>query len=127
MREFAWKAFYRDGRTINQHQDGKELSYDNLDRDQIVGFGLFDKQTKQQVFKLHLDSGQKLIYRRRIWKHVGGGGEVCHLVGWRRNINGESVQAISYVFQSDGRIEMAGRFRESHPVFDSPVLRDFER
>jgi hypothetical protein len=127
MRDFTWRAYYRDGRIVKQHQDGKELSYENLERDQVIGFALFEQQTEQQIFKLHLDPDQKLIYRRRTWMRVGERTEVCHLVGWRRNINGESVQAISYVFQSDGRIEMAGRFRENHPVFDSPVLRDFEQ
>lgn len=49
----------------------------------------------------------------------------CHLVGWRRNINGETIQSIAYVFEN-GQIEMAGRFDEKHPWFYSPKLRPFE-
>jgi len=36
------------------------------------------------------------------------------------------VQSIAYVFE-DGRIEMAGRFREDHPWFYSIVLTDKEK
>lgn len=127
--DIRWAAKYDDGATVNQYEDDKELSYDNLvDRGRIVSFALWDYTTRKPVFTLHLDPGQKLIYRRRCWQRVGAEKpyQVVYLVGWRRTIAGECVQSIAYVFEDSGRVELAGRFRENHPVFDSPKLRPFE-
>lgn len=125
-----WAAKYRDGLTINQFgQDGKEVSTDNLlKREELEAFALWDYETRKPVLTLHLDPGQKLIYRRRCWQRMGEDKpyQVVYLVGWRRTIAGECVQSIAYVFEADGRVELAGRFRENHPIFDSPKLRPFE-
>lgn len=128
--QLRWAARYRDGQVINQFQpDGTEISYDNLPRrHDIRSFALWDRDTRKPVLTLHLDPGQRLIYRRRCWQRQGEEKphRVVYLVGWRRTLAGESVQAIAYVFEEDGRVELAGRFREDHPVFDSPKLRPFE-
>lgn len=129
MRKVSWFAEYADGTRFPAiGPDGAERSYDNLpDRDAIRVFCLFDLESKAPVFTLHLDEGQRLIYRRRVFKNVGGGENVFYLVGWRRNIGGESVQSIAYVHEATGYVQLAGKFREKHPLFDSPVLRDFEK
>lgn len=127
--DIRWAAAYDDGTVIDQFQDGKERSYDDLvARERIVTFALWDLETRKPVFTLHLDPGQKLIYRRRCWQRQGEDKpfQVVYLVGWRRTIAGECVQSIAYVFADTGRVELAGRFRENHPVFDSPKLRPFE-
>ena len=128
MGEFRWAAKYDDGAIVNQHEAGKELSYDNLiDRGRIISFALWDYITRKPVFTLHLDPGQKLIYRRRCWQRIGEEKpRVVYLVGWRRTIAGECVQSIAYVFEETGRVELAGKFRENHSLFDSPKLRPFE-
>jgi len=123
-----WAVKYDDDTVVDQFKDGKELSYDNLkDRERISSFALWDFETRKPVLTLHLDPGQRLIYRRRCWQHPGDDKpyQVVYLVGWRRTIGGESVQSIAYVFE-DGRVELAGRFRDDHPLFDSPKLRPFE-
>ena len=127
--EIRWAAAYDDGTVVDQFRDGKELSYDDLvDRERIVAFSLWDLETRKPVFTLHLDPGQKLIYRRRCWQRQGEAKpfQVVYLVGWRRTISGECVQSIAYVFEETGRVELAGRFRENHPIFDAPKLRPFE-
>lgn len=124
-----WAAKYDDGSIVNQFgEDGQELSYDNLkDRERVVVFIIYDQDTGKSVLGLNLDPGQKLIYRRRNWARPGEDRpfRTVHLVGWRRTIAGECIQSIAYVFE-DGRIELAGKFRENHPLFESPVLRPFE-
>jgi hypothetical protein len=127
--QLRWAARYDDGTIINQITDGKELSYDDLkDRERIVSFALWDHETHKPVLTLHLDLGQKLIYRRRCWQRAGEEKpyQVVYLVGWRRTIAGECIQSIAYVFEETGRMELAGRFRENHPLFDPPKLRSFE-
>jgi len=130
MPEIRWAAKYRDGSVVDQFgPDGKEVSTDALPRrEEIESFGLWDFETRRPVLTLHLDPGQKLIYRRRCWQRVGEAKpyQVVHLVGWRRTVAGECIQSIAYVFEDTGRVELAGRFREDHPLFDSPKLRPFE-
>lgn len=125
-----WAAKYRDGSIVNQFStDGKEASTDNLKfRDEIESFCLWDFDSRKPILTLHLDPGQKLIYRRRCWQQIGAKKpyQVVYLVGWRRTVAGECVQSIAYVFEETGRVELAGRFREDHPIFDSPKLRSFE-
>lgn len=127
--QFRWVAQYRDGTVVNQYdKDGKERSYEHLERDRISAFALYDQESRRSILTLHLEPDQKLIYRRRVEQRVGQADptEVCYLVGWRRTANGECVQSIAYVFEKSGRIELAGRFREDHPWFYSPSLRAFE-
>lgn len=130
MLHIRWAAKYRDGSVVNQFDpDGKEVSTDNLvKREDIESFALWDYETRKPILTLHLDPGQKLIYRRRCWQHPGDEKpfQVVYLVGWRRTIAGECVQSIAYVFEDTGRVELAGRFRENHPLFDPPKLRAFE-
>lgn len=129
MRRISWFAEYEGGKRFPAiGPDGKERSYDHLEnRDAIRVFCLFEVESKNPVFTLHLDPGQKLIYRRRVFKPVGGKDQVFFLVGWRRTINGESIQSIAYVHEETGYVQMAGKFRENHSLFDSPVLREFEK
>jgi hypothetical protein len=70
------------------------------------------------VFALHLDEGQRLIYRRRVRKSVGGGEFVVYLVGWQKTIANHNVQSISYIAES-GEVHMAGAWRDDHPWFYS--------
>jgi hypothetical protein len=132
MWSIRWVAQYSDGTVVNQYGgDGTEISYEKLDRGRIAAFALWDFETKKSILTLHLEPGQKLIYRRRVeMKQVGDQeaaiSEVCYLVGWRRTVAGECIQSIAYVFEKSGRIELAGRFDAKHPWFYSPVLRPFE-
>lgn len=126
--DIGWLAVYKDGsRVAHVGVDGKEISYDALPaRDEIETFALFDKANGKAIVSLHLEPGQKLIYRRRVAIKPGGPQEVCYLVGWRRTVGGECIQSIAYVFEATGRIELAGAFNEKHPWFYSPALRPCE-
>ena len=132
MLEIRWCAKYSDGTVVNQYDaEGKERSYEQLDHASVVAFGLYDQESRRPLLTLHLDPGQRLIYRRRVeMKQTGDRAaavnEVCYLVGWRRTVAGECIQSIAYVFASTGRIEMAGKFDERHAWFYSPTLRPFE-
>lgn len=117
----TWRAVYRDGTVVEQYDEKRdpiEVSSEIIDRRNVKTFFILHGQVP--VLTLHLDEGQNLIYRRRI-SVTGDKREICHLVGWQRIVQGETVQSIAYVFE-DGRIEMAGRFREDHPWFYSIVL-----
>lgn len=120
----TWLATYKDGTVFDSNRD-HDLSVDRLDRKQLERFELVDG-AGNSIARLHLDPGQRLIYRIRTQMGQGTGKKfVCHLLGWQQTVNGKSVQSILYIFE-DGRIEMAGRFREDHPLFYAPALRRFE-
>lgn len=135
---YGWFAKYKDGTTITQIQDGKEVSSDLIDRDKVESFVLFDKSSKRIIIVQHIDPGQKLIYRRRVEKPTDKKKpiRVCHLVGWRKAVKvadlEEISQSIAYCFE-DGKIHLASSFRENgdsdkiESWFYAPVLRDFER
>jgi hypothetical protein len=129
MPKLSWFAEYQDGSRFPQiAEDGTERSYDNIpNRDSIACFCLFKVEDKKPVFTLYLDPGQKLIYRRRVFKVLGGTDKIFYLVGWRKTVGGECVQAISYIHEETNYVQMAGKFREDHPLFDSPTLREFEK
>lgn len=124
-----WSATYRSGETLRQvSPDGSTMSYDALpNRDEIVTFDLVDLDSGRKIFTLHLDAGQKLVYRRRTLISPGVRTEIVYVVGWRRSIGDVNVQSIAYVFEETGAVEMAGDFRSRHRFFYSPVLRECER
>lgn len=127
--QIRWAACYAGGEVINQIQpDGTETSYDKLDHARIAAFSLWDFDSRRPILTLHLEPGQRLIYRRRVEMKTGQEKpvEVCYLAGWRRTVNGECIQSIAYVFESTGRVELGGRFDPKHPWFYAPVLRPWE-
>jgi len=114
-------VIYNDGeeRRLGKQADGSTLKYENIDRSRVSAFCL--EKDGQVILKLYLEEGQRLIWRKREYQPVGGDIKTIHLLGWQKKVGGENLQAICYVFE-DGHIEMAGRFRENHPVFDKIEL-----
>lgn len=129
MTDFTFTAIYKDG---GQVQLSQTLSYDKLKRDNLAAF----KVTigKQELFTLHLEDGQRLIYRRRPPNTPGIPLEkskhpVIYMIGWRQRVGGKDVQSITYICDWVGRgwqIHQAGKFREDHPWFYSPFLKVYE-
>ena len=121
---YTWRATYKDGTVFDASVD-QSLSVDRLDRKQLDKFELVS-QAGASLMTLHLDPGQRLIYRMRTtMQQSGRKSSVCHLLGWQQTVGGQNVQSILYVFE-DGRIEMAGKFKEDHPWFYAPELRRVE-
>lgn len=139
-----WVAYYANGTHLRQYDDaGVESKYADIDRTRLTSFALYDGGVEikgvfagnhdgstinaanyhtatRKILHLHLEPGQRLIYRRRVQQSVGAEApNVCYMIGWQQTSQGENIQAICYVFE-DGTIEVAGRFNESHPWFYSP-------
>lgn len=113
-----WIARYNDGDILPQYnEDGSENKYADIDRGRLTEFALFD-DLDQPVFALHLDPGQRLIYRRRVWQPAGGDNFVVYMVGWQMTVGGQNVQSIAYISE-DKQIHMAGAWRDNHPWFYS--------
>ncbi len=127
-----WKAVYNDGKELSQYEeDGKENKYPDIDRSKLSAFeirkaGIIQPKAvpDQLLFKMYLEPGRRLIYRRRVlekYKFGGGardikakpiGRSIIYLVGWQATIGGRSVQDIAYVFE-DGHVELSGIWREA--------------
>ena len=123
--ELTWKAIYLDGKTLNQYNEDRSVNkYTDIDRSKIHSFELYKNYErwkyywtsnwelsrtsfieKKLIFRLILEKGQRLIFRRRVAMNMQSTiKEVIYLVGWQKNIKGENVQSISYVFE-DGPAE----------------------
>lgn len=115
MSKYKWKAIYKNGDTLDQvNTDGSKNGYGDIDRSQLVGFELWDG--KFRVFYTKIEPGQRLIWRRRTEMIPGQGqGEVVHIVGKQETIDGENIQGIVCIFESDGRMEATDRFDPNHP------------
>ena len=89
---------------------------------------------KSVLFTLHLEEGQKLIYRHRGFTEPGldkkqSKEPEIYLIGWRQNVNGKDIQSITYILDWIGRgfqLHQAGKFKD-HPWFYEPVWREFEK
>lgn len=111
----TWLAQYNDGSSLPQfNPDGSENNYADIDRQRLAAFSIVKDNAPAIV--VHLDPGQRLIYRRRVAKHGNGQETVVLLVGWQATVNGRNVQSIAYVYP-DASIHMAGEWRDDHPWF----------
>lgn len=120
-----WKAVYKDGKSLTQFEEEKENKYPDIDRSKLAVFEIrkaaMDGQEDRVLFKLFLEPGRRLIYRRRVLKRYKfgktgnpepAGTEIIYLAGWQATIGGRSVQDIAYVFE-DGHVELAGQWKEA--------------
>lgn len=130
-----WKAIYKDGTSLCQYEeDGEENKYPDIDRYKLAAFeirkaGMVQPKSvpDQLLFKMYLEPGRRLIYRRRVQEKmrfgkkgpeiIKGSREVIYLVGWQATIGGRSVQDIAYVFP-DGHVELAGKWMQA--PYDAP-------
>jgi hypothetical protein len=113
---FAWKAIYSDGTILPQYnEDGSKNGYENIDRTILKAFAIFDDD--KLLFKLHLEPGQRLIYRRRNFINPMNPSETnfFYMIGWQQKIGGANTQAINYVYP-DGHIEQAGIWAGGEPT-----------
>ena len=120
-----WKAVYNDGKELIQfEEDGTENKYPDIDRSKLAVFEIRKAASGDQpdrlLFKMYLEPGRRLIYRRRVIEKMRFGKakpelvskEVIYLVGWQATIGGRSVQDIAYVFE-DGHVELAGKWMQA--------------
>ena len=116
---FQWRAVYNDGSHLMQiDYDGNKHSYSDIDRTKLEAFEMYEGGVR--VISIRFKPGQRLIWRRRVLMQSGGIKEVCHIIGKQETIDGKNYQGIIGLFESDGRIEVTGKFEEGHPWF-SPV------
>lgn len=129
MSEIRWRAIYHDSSILPQyHKCGFQLGYENIDRTKLAAFDIYEIEEKDKytvhtletgklIFRMFLDKGQKLIYRRRRRKDLGTNQIVfdVFMVGYQEKINGKNKQVINYVFP-DGHIEQAGQWQGGEPT-----------
>jgi hypothetical protein len=107
-----WEARYNDGSALPQYNDdGSENRYADIDRGRLVNFAIL-RSDGHPVLTLHLDPGQRLIFRRRVEMRPGAPPFVIYLVGWQMTVQGQNVQSIAYLAES-GELHLAGAWREN--------------
>ena len=123
---YKWVTVMKDGSLVEQYnvdRTPREISSESIDYKNVDTFILFNDE--QIILALHLDEGQRLIYRRRV-EIKPEGTIICHLIGWQMTVNGQNVQSIAYCFEN-GMIELAGKFREGHDWFYPIVHTEKEK
>lgn len=121
-----WAAHYSDGTELREFEENKANSYNSIDRSKLVAFSLYKNEYKDKLITIHLEKGQRLIWRKREFIRPGRGVFVVHIAGWQQTVRGINTQSIAYVFP-DGRIELGGKWKEGHPLFGDVVLLDQEK
>lgn len=122
---WKWIAFYSDGTTLEQ-AEGKSL-YPDIDRSKLAAFGI--ERDGLLHYRLFLEEGQKLIYRHKGLKEVYIASETeknipgYFMIGYQENIKGVNRQCITYIDESTGLIQTAGKFVSG----SEPNLREEER
>lgn len=65
MKELIWVANYNNNEVFRQFDNGKENKYEDIDRERLVRFDLYDSLTDKPVYSLYIHSGRQLIFRKR--------------------------------------------------------------
>ena len=107
--EITWNAVYTDGTSLPQYsEDGLVNKYPDIDRSKLEFFELH--KDKNLLFKLHLEKGQRLVYRRRTVRNVSTGEDkiiwmVCSKYNYIKN------PLVSWLFE-DGHVEVTQGFKD---------------
>lgn len=129
MTQFTFTILYENNDAVTLSDT---LSFDDVQRVGISGMRV--SINKAQLFEIHLEEGQQLIYRHRRIQSSGVKDENqiepdIYLMGWRQKVGGRDVQSITYICDWVGRgfqIHQAGRFDDNHPWFYPPTLHENE-
>ena len=129
MTEFKFTALYanNDELVLSDH-----LSFDHIPREDLIGMRV--SIGNAQLLTVHLEPGQKLIYRYRPVRSPGTRPEqekepFVWLVGVREKVGDKLIQFITYIVDWKGRgfqLHQAGKFQENHPWFYPPTLHVHE-
>ncbi len=114
-----WQANYKNGTSLRQN--GQEVTYADIDREQLQSFDLW--QGDRLVIRVDLteDSNGDIGPRRLIWRirhqvsTKNSQGKRLHMIGWQRQVRGRNIQSICYVSE-EGPIIMAGQWQENQPM-----------
>ena len=129
MTEFTFTALYQNGDMLTLSD---ELSFDNIPREDLVG--MMVKIGNGELLTIHLEPGQKLIYRARRVKSPGVSADqqkapTIYLIGVREKIGEKTVQFITYIVDwvdKGFRIHQAGKWNDNHQWFYAPTLHQHE-
>jgi len=133
--EITWEAIYDGGvKSLHQYYSDSVTAhpYTEIDRKRLTHFRLWRLVDRpggtvdEPFFMLMLDEGQRLIWRRRVEMNNRGKKDVVHLAGWQMNVKGKNVQSIAYVWESDGTVAVAGKWRPENGLMYSPNIQEYE-
>ena len=120
---FKWIAFYSDGTTLEQGPN----QYEKIDRSRLSAFGI--EMDGKLHYRLFLEEGQKLIYRHKGLIEIQTSTETqktipgYFMIGYQENVKGVNRQCITYIDESTGLIQTAGKF----VIGSEPNLREEEK
>jgi hypothetical protein len=109
----SWVARYSNGSELLESSGAR---YQDIDRYLLDRFIVH--HNGRIVFQMWLEDGQRLIFRRRVFKQVSTGKEtIYYIVGWQMTIEGHNIQHLNFIEDVGGMVHSIGKFREDHPIF----------
>lgn len=109
---YEWVAFYRDGSSIRQIEKGKENKWADIDKPNVEIFCVVKTDGSGVALAVHIEEGERLIYRQRVRRAAGKPEIRVWMVGTQKTVNGKNVQKIAFVFP-DGHVEITNGFKEN--------------
>lgn len=122
--KYKWKAVYNDSAELSE---AKDVGYHHIDRSKLRFFLLLDRETEDVKFRVEINDGQRLIWRRRYAIHSNGMQEIAHLVGKQITISNKNYQWIALIFEDDGRIEFFDKYDKDNPFLNEIELFEYEQ
>lgn len=116
---YVWLAVYRDGTSLLGYENDQYVCSTRIEREKLEKIILYGHDRLTPIVTQFYSPGQRVIYRRRI-ELKAGRQTVCHLLGWQKTVNGESIQHITYAFE-DGRLWNSGKFNSEVPWMEATV------
>lgn len=110
-----WIAQYKDG---SQEKQGPDLSYEDIDRENLAGFGLYNGEKLVIMLDFSNGDGRSLVWRRRVEQKQGEEPVVVHIIG-------KKGKYICMVFE-DGSVVAVDNFVEGSQWLYPPQFRDNE-
>lgn len=121
----TWFAVYKDGQT--HHYNPELYNIANIDKEKLDKLVLHLEGQTIPFMITHFDDPRKRpIYVRRVELPDANHNFriVCHIMGWQMKVNGENIQSINYVFETDGRVEVHKVEKEKGEIEDVHVPRE---
>jgi len=115
----TWEALYKDGTKLTQYNEkGEANGYENIDRSKLAAFCIRRDNEQEPFYRVFLNSEQRLIFRRRVWKKTTGERKDLLMIGWQQTVNGKNIQNISYIHEN-GQIDNSGEWVGGLPILTS--------
>jgi len=108
--DYFWVADYGNGEYLPQFEGDKENLFGDIDQKRLKRFWLIPVREGLQMFCLHLQPWQRLIFVRRNYVRSDGAKRMVYLLGWQATINGKNYKSIQFIQPDANKVDVSDNF-----------------